>query len=226
MSIAGRLRRWGEGYTEKGRFSPVGVLFHWAMAALILFQLGLGWAMTLLVPAGGEKLHWYGVHSAVGLAVFVLAFLRMIWRIMITDPYNSADMMGWRTTLAYLVEHLFYVCFFLLPITGWAMWSAVAPPGPLYVGGIIPWPQMPLEELGEPLRWQIMGLAESAHLIIVWLLMILVPVHVLAALKHHFWDKSDVLHGMLPEIPDWKGPRVKPQHRTPGRRLPKESDAG
>ena len=226
MTLFARLRRWGEGYTSDGRFSPVGVVFHWGMAALILFQLGLGWAMTLLVPVGGSKLHWYEVHSAVGLAIFLLALFRIVWRIMISDPWNDADTMGWRTKLAYVVEHLFYVTFFILPITGWAMWSSVAPPGPLSVGGIFPWPQLPIEELSTDLQWQVMAVAESLHLFFVWVLMLLIPMHVLAALKHHFWDRSDVLRGMLPDIPDWKDPRASGMHTPQGRQSPKESEAG
>lgn len=226
MSLFARVRDWGESYTSQGRFSPVGVLFHWTMAALVLFQLGLGWSMTLLVPVGGEKLRWYEIHAAIGLAIFVLAFFRMLWRIMITDPWNDADTQGWRSKLAYLVEHLFYACFFLLPITGWIMWSAVAPSGPLSVGGVLPWPQLPMEELPEPLRWDLMELAESLHAIIVWLLMLLIPVHVLAALKHHFWDRHDVLTGMLPEVPDWEDPREDPTQRRKAASPPQESASG
>ncbi len=32
-----RLRAWGNRYTKRGRYSPVGIVFHWVMAALILF---------------------------------------------------------------------------------------------------------------------------------------------------------------------------------------------
>jgi cytochrome b561 len=31
-----------------------------------------------------------------------------------------------------------------------------------------------------------------------WLLLMLAILHILAALKHHFWDKDDVLKRMLP----------------------------
>lgn len=226
MTVLGTLRTWAESYTREGRYSPLGVVFHWAMAALILFQLGLGWTMTLIIPVGGDKIHWYEVHSGIGLLIFLLAFFRMAWRILVKDPYNDADMQGWRTKFAYIVEHIFYFCFLFLPITGWIMWSSVAPPGPLSVAGVIPWPQLPLEDVPTQLRWQIMGMAESAHLIIVWLLMILIPMHVGAALKHHFWDRSDVLRGMLPEIPDWKHPQAESRRRPTDRRLPKESEVG
>lgn len=220
-----RLRRWAEFYTEQGRFSPVGIAFHWTMAALILFQLGYGW-WTTVMPVGGGKLRAYEIHAAVGLLIFVLAFARMLWRMLVKDPWNDADTMGWRSTLAYTVEHLFYVCFFLLPLTGWAMWSAVAPQGPLYVGGFLPWPHMPIDALPVEWRWQALHLAETAHLVIVWLLMVLTVAHVAAALKHHFWERSDILTGMLPEVPDWDGPGEATRHNRKGRQPPKESGAG
>lgn len=226
MSLVGRLRDWAERHTAQGHFSPVGVLFHWTIALLILFQLGLGWWMTLVTPVGGDKLQAYELHSAIGLAIFVLAILRMWWRIMVRDPWNAADEMGWRTTLAYIVEHLFYVAFILLPVTGWMMWSSVAPPGPLRVGGIIPWPQLPIEELPATMQWQLMMFAETLHLMLVWALMVLVVLHVGAALKHHFWDRNDVLRGMLPQVPDWEPDPAERQRSATEPPLPKGSDAG
>lgn len=212
------LRSWGESYTRQGRFSPVGVVFHWVMAALILFQLGFGWSLSL-IPAGGPKVAAFALHATVGIAIFILAVLRIVWRIMITDPYNSADMMGWRTTLAYIVEHLFYVCFFMLPLTGWAMWSAIASPGSIDVG--IAWPPLPFHDFETWRTWRILEIAEDLHLLFVWLLMVMIPLHVGAALKHHFWDRNDVLQGMLPQIPDSSDAEETPKHRKQGRRPPK-----
>lgn len=222
--MIGRLRRWAEGYTSEGRFSPVGIAFHWVMAALVLFQLGYGW-WTTVMPVGGDKLRAYEIHAGAGLAIFVLAFGRMLWRLMIKDPWNDADTQGWRSTLAYGVEHLFYACFFLLPLTGWAMWSAVAPQGPLAVAGILPWPQMPIDELPLRMQWQVLDLAETLHLWLVWLLMILTLAHVAAALKHHFWERDDVLSGMLPDVPDRAKPHQDSRRSATGPRLQKESAA-
>ena len=202
------LRSWGAAYTREGRFSPVGVIFHWIMALLILFQLGLGWFLNL-VPAGGSKLAAFGLHAGIGIAIFVLAFLRVVWRIMIPDPFNAADTQGWKTTFAYIVEHLFYLCFFMLPLTGWAMWSSLASPGPIEVG--IDWPRLPFHDLESWRQGRIMDLAEDLHLAFVWLLMIMVPIHVGAALKHHFWDRNDVLKAILPQIRDAKRPEEQPR---------------
>ena len=204
------LRSWAAAYTEDGRFSPVGVAFHWVMAALILFQLGLGWFLKLM-PVGGSKIAAYALHGTVGVTIFLLAFLRIVWRIMIPDPLNAADEQGWKTTVAKFVEHLFYACFLILPLSGWAMWSALAPPGPIDV--LLTWPLMPFYDVAEWRRLQILYIAEDIHLAFVWVLMLMIPLHVGAALKHHFWDRDDVLAGMLPEVPDEESPAAAVTHK-------------
>ena len=75
-----RLRAWARAHTERARYSPVGIIFHWVMAIMVLFQMGWGWYTGYLMP-GGDKLYAYQVHGAVGLAILILALLRMVWRL-------------------------------------------------------------------------------------------------------------------------------------------------
>jgi cytochrome b561 len=213
------LRAWARTHTERNRYSPVGIAFHWVMAFLVLFQLGWGY-YTSWMPPGGDKLFGYQVHSAVGLPILVLAIARFGWRLMIPGPINDADKQGWQSVIATALHYAFYVAFFGLPLSGWAMWSSIAEPGPLYLAGFIPWPQMPFDQLPLELRWHILQAAETLHQALVILLLVTVPLHVGAALKHHFWDRHDVLEGMLPEIPDAEDPRPKPQHRPREPKIP------
>lgn len=217
-----RLRAWGNSYTERGRFSPVGIAFHWIMAALILFQIGWGFWTDWMMP-GGDKVRAYEIHSAAGLPVLLLALGRMLWRILITDPYNDADRQGVQTKIAHTTAILFYISFLTLPVSGWVMWSSVTPPGPLYLGGVIPWPQVPLDGLEPVTRYNILDFAEDVHIASVILLLLLIPAHVGAALKHHFWDRHDVLKGMLPEVPDWEGRPEAAPHKRPVTAVPKGS---
>ncbi|EQB30757.1 cytochrome b [Sphingobium ummariense] len=205
------LRKWARTHTERSRYSPVGIAFHWIMAFLVMFQIGWGYYSSWL-PAGGDKLHAYEVHSAVGLPILLLAIARFGWRLMIPGPENDADRQGWQTQIAYAMHYVFYIAFFGLPLSGWAMWSSIAEPGPLYLAGVVPWPQLPFDQLPLTTRWRIMDLAEDIHLILVVTLLLVIPLHVGAALKHHFWDRHDVLRGMLPEIPDAEDPREATQH--------------
>ena len=220
-----RLRAWGNRYTRRGRYSPVGIAFHWVMAALILFQLGWGFWTDLMMP-GGDKVLAYQVHSAAGLPVLLLAIGRIFWRALITDPFNDADTQGWQTRVAHATALLFYLTFFTLPLSGWVMWSSVAAPGPLYLGGVIPWPQVPLESVDPLTRYALLDLAEDVHIGSVILLLVLIPAHVGAALKHHFWDRHDVLRGMLPEIPDAEDPHDGHQHRPREPRFPPDPAVG
>ncbi len=219
-----KLRAWGNSYTKEGRYSPVGMAFHWVMAALVLFQIGWGFWSDWMMP-GGEKVRAYEIHSAAGLPILLLVMMRGAWRLLIDDPQNDADTQGWQSTFAHVTAYLFYLTFLTLPLSGWIMWSSVAP-GPLYLGGVLPWPQVPLEGLDTLTRYRVLDIAEDMHIASVILLLVLIPAHVGAALKHHFWDRHDVLQGMLPEVPDWEDKRAVRRHEAPDRGSRQESEAG
>lgn len=223
--MIGSLRTWARHHTERDRYSPVGIAFHWVMAFLVLFQLGWGF-YTSWVPAGGGKVHAYEVHSAAGLPVLLLALGRLGWRLLVPGPINDADRQGWQTQAAYAIHYVFYLAFFGLPLSGWVMWSSVAAPGPLHLAGFLPWPQLPFDQLPLTMRWWIMDVAEDIHLALIVILLAAIPLHVIAALKHHFWDRHDVLRGMLPQIPDAEDPRGAMRHKPREPRLPDESAAG
>lgn len=215
------LQAWAARYATDRRYSPVGQIFHWVMAALVIFQLGWGWHMSR-VPAGGEKLEAFRVHAELGLLMLVLAALRALWRLIIPGPVNDADRLGWQTAAAYVTHILFYLCFFGLPLSGWAMWSTVHGEE-LKIAGIIPFPYMPFETLAPRLQWAILDWAEGTHALLILLLVAMIPIHVGAALKHHFWDRHDVLRGMLPDLES--GAREAPKHK-PKPRAPRRSKAG
>ena len=217
--MIGDLRAWARRHTERGRYSPVGVAFHWVMAALVLIQLGWGFYSDFVMP-GGDKLAAFEVHGAIGLTILVLALLRGAWRIVIPGPVNDADAAGWQSVAAHVTHYLFYACFLALPLSGWVRWSTLAAPGSLSLAGILPWPRVPLESLEPETRMVILRAAERVHHWLVLLLLVLIPAHVAAALKHHFWDRHDVLRGMLPEIPDWEDPREAQTQKPREPRIP------
>lgn len=209
-----QIRRWAKRHSERGRYTPVGIVFHWVMAGLVLYQLGAGWMMERML-AGGDKLAAYQAHSEIGLALLLLAALRGVWRIVVPGPINDADLPGWQSLAGHATHILFYALFALLPISGWMMWSAIQPAAPLTIAGILPLPAMPFHAVGPEWRWWILDLAERAHGVGIVGLVLLVPLHVGAALKHHFWNRHDVLEGILPEIPDDQDHPKGSQHMPP-----------
>ena len=209
-----QLRRWARKHSARGRYTPVGIGFHWVMAALVLYQLLAGWRMERLA-VGADRVGAYVEHAGLGLLILLLAILRGIWRLMIPGPVNDADEPGWQADAAHATHILFYALFALLPLSGWMMWSALTPAAPIELAGLVPIPPMPFETLSMEWKLRVLEGAERAHGIGVIGLALLVPLHIGAALKHHFWDRHDVLEGMLPELEDSHSHPQGPRHAPP-----------
>ena len=194
------LQRWARKYRERGKYTPVGGAFHWIMAAAVTYQLYSGWDMQRHL-VGGQKLDAYQLHSEIGLTLLLLGVLRLGWRLAVPIPINDRDEEGWRATVAHATHAAFYVLFAVLPISGWMMWSAIQPARPLYVAGLLPVPAMPFHHLSPEWQFWMLEKTLAVHVISVVVLTVLIVMHVGAALKHHFWDRDDVLEGMLPDVP-------------------------
>lgn len=216
--MIGPIRDWAESYRERGKYTPVGVAFHWIMAALIVTQLVSGWVMQRY-PVGGDKIAAYAFHSQLGLSVLLLGAMRLIWRLMVPGPINDADAPGLPSTIAHATHAIFYALFVLLPLSGWAMWSAMQPAQPLYLAGLLPVPAMPFHDFSPEMSQWALETALTVHVACAIILTLLIPAHALAAIKHHFWDRDDVLEGMLPEVPDTRrhpaGPNYSPPAPSP-----------
>lgn len=218
-------QEWSVSYRDRGKYTPVGVAFHWTMAAIVIWQLITGWAMGRYL-VGAAKLDAYELHSEIGLTVLALGVLRLLWRLIVPGPINDADNQGWRTTVAHALHAIFYVLFALLPLSGWAMWSAITPARDLHLAGFIPLPAMPFQDFSPELQFWVLETAMDIHVACVILLALVIPAHALAAIKHHFWDKDDVLEGMLPEVPDTQKHPKGPNYSPPAGPSPAPSEAG
>ncbi len=207
-----RVLEWAAGHADEGRYSPVGIVFHWTMAALVLFQLFWGWWMNRL-RVGGDMIAAYDLHYGTGVLMLVLAVARLGWRLLAPGPINDADKPGWQSTVAHVTAWVFYICLLGLPLSGWAMISATAREFQPKLLGLVSWPLMPMQDLTNSQRWAIEAAAEWMHWGLIVTLLLLIPMHVGAALKHHFIDRDDVVHGMLPVLPQLSPRRTRWQRR-------------
>lgn len=191
---------WAEGYNRRGLYSPIGVAFHWVMAALMIYQLGNGWYLSWQ-PAGGDKYMGYQAHTQVGLTIMVLGTLRFFWQSQLGGPENvEADSFTGRASR--LLQGWFYFSFFALPISGWVMWSTLPSDLPLSIAGVIPFPNLPFDQLSERLQFSLMQGAASVHFWIVCLTALVIPGHAGAAVLHYVIKRDRVLPSML----DLNGP--------------------
>ncbi len=191
---------WAEGHHRRGMYSPIGITFHWVMAAMMFFQIGHGWYLAWL-PAGGDKHLGYQTHTEIGLTIMLLGTLRFFWYSQVQGP-QTVDEESFEGKASKLLQNWFYFSFFALPISGWVMWSTLPGDLPLSVAGIVPFPNLPFDQLSEGLQQTLMRWAAVAHLWIVWITTLAIPGHAGAAVLHHLIKKDRVLQSML----DLNGP--------------------
>ena len=74
MNLSDFFRDWSKSYRDRGKYTPVGVTFHWTMAALVIYRLLSGWWMQRYL-VGADKLDAYARHSGLGLTLLLLGAL-------------------------------------------------------------------------------------------------------------------------------------------------------
>ena len=171
------------------RYGAVAQLFHWLIAALIVAQFTLAYLADDL-PIGIHKLALLARHKSFGMTVLMLAILRLLWRLKNPPPLLPSGMTPLERTLARATHIAFYVLLFAMPITGWLMSSAKNYSVSWF--GLFTWPNLIAK------NETAFDLLRSTHHILSYALFAIAVLHILAALKHHFWNKDDVLLRMLP----------------------------
>lgn len=175
--------------SSPSRYSAVAQGFHWVIAGLIVTQFTLAW-MADDLPLGMHKLALLARHKSFGMTVLMLAVLRLLWRLFNRPPELPAGMSKAERILAKSTHVLFYILLFAMPLTGWLMSSAKNYSVSWF--GRFTWPDL----IGK--NEQAFELLKTTHHTLSWLLLAIAILHILAALKHHFWNKDDVLRRMLP----------------------------
>lgn len=171
--------------TEK-RFGVVAISFHWVMAIIMIGLIILGLYMIRLPDSDG-KFALYDIHKEFGLIILGLVFLRFGWRyINIIPSLDSISRL--EHYLALFVQWMLYFCMVAMPITGLLMTSAAGYQAHFF-GLVVPSVMEPNKVLAPVFAF--------LHEWIGYSLIGLIVLHVLGALKHHFYDKSDVLKRML-----------------------------
>ncbi len=171
------------------RWGHLAQLFHWVIVALIITQFVLI-SIEQDLPLGMQKLAVLARHKSFGITILALAALRLIWRFANPTPELPDTLKPYERVLAKVTHTLLYVLLFAMPITGWAMSSARNFP--------VSWFNLfQLPDFVAPNR-PLYDALHTTHAILAWLLVATVTLHVLAALKHHFFLKDDTLRRMLP----------------------------
>ena len=113
---------WLEAESNHRHYTRVAIILHWTIAALIVFNLSVGFFMEGFPLA--LKLIVVGFHVSSGMTVLVLSVVRVVWRLIHVPPAHPAEMKRWEGITAHFAHFLLYAAMVLMPLTGWAIVSS------------------------------------------------------------------------------------------------------
>ncbi|MET0202853.1 MAG: cytochrome b [Casimicrobiaceae bacterium] len=172
------------------RYGGVAIALHWITALLIVANLLLGLSMVRLALSP-QKLQWYQWHKWIGTTVFLLTSLRLLWRLSHPPP-PPVPMPDWQRRASRISHAALYVLLLLIPLSGW-IYSSATGVQVVYLG-LFPLPDLVAKDRA------LAAVLKVTHLTLNSALFAIVCVHVAAALRHHFVQRDDVLHRMLPLV--------------------------
>jgi len=163
------------------RWGSLAQLLHWLIVVLVIAQVALA-SLAADLPLGLKK--------PVGITILALVLARLAWRSFNPTPALPSTLRPYEKVLAHGTHAALYVLLILLPLSGWIMSSAR--------NFAVSWFNLlQLPNLVAP-NQRLYQAMISTHHVLAWILGGIVTLHVLAALKHHFVLKDDVLRRMLP----------------------------
>lgn len=170
------------------RYSTPAIVLHWLLAALIVFMAALGWfMMTVEHEPGGER--FMNLHKSIGLIVFTLVVLRILWRLFHRPQPLPAAVPHWQAWLSAATQALLYVLIVVIPVTGIA--------GAEYSRAGLAFFGLPLPAGLAPDR-ATAHLCFEIHSTLVWVLVAALALHVAGALKHLLVDRDGIFARMWP----------------------------
>lgn len=168
----------------KNSYGLVTKILHWIVGLLIISMLIVGFSMSSMSPSP-EKFELYKMHKAFGVTTLSLVVIRILWRITNINVQAAAGVstiLQWSAQIGHL---LLYILMLIMPISGLLMTRFYGYSISVFDIFTIPAASEKNAELAK--------LFHSIHEYAASGLVILITIHVLAALYHHFILKDNTL---------------------------------
>jgi len=190
------------------RYNKIAIILHLVVGIFIVIMFGLGWYMAELpkdlpkVPSVDlfnlgiytlqfsepvtPRTFYFGLHKSLGVTIFALILIRLLWRLTHAAPAFPITMKAWQKKLAELTHQALYLLMLLVPLTGVVM-AVLSKYGLLWFGVRLT-QGLDNEHLRQAYK--------EAHEVVGIILVVLVVFHILSAIKHQVIDKDNLLKRM------------------------------
>lgn len=169
-------------------YGSVAKLLHWLAAALMIVQYLIGWLMPD-IHGGMKPRAAMTLHVSFGVLILVLMTFRLIWRL--ANPVAPDRGLPTRQRfMSEFVHWLLYILVFVTTLSGWLFASARGWTVVLFY--TLPLPILVLPGFGTANE------IDGLHQIAEWSLLVVIGMHVGAALAHACIYGDRILQRMLP----------------------------
>jgi cytochrome b561 len=173
---------------SKEKYGIISKTIHWAVVGLFIYMFYL--ALTMMgMEDSADKWAMYGEHKQFGILILILVLFRIGWIVANKNPEYPQKDSKWKKGLATATHWFLYTIMLAFPISGYLM-SMAGGHGIVFFGLAVP------DLIGE--SKSIGDLGHSIHGILEYVTYVIVGLHVVGALYHHFIEKDNVLNRMLP----------------------------
>jgi superoxide oxidase len=180
------------GSTRSARFDETSIMLHWITALLIVVQFASVWLHEAFSHQGSLAASLISLHRGAGSLVLIVVVARLIWRRYFAYlPPFPTSMPTAQQIAAKANEYGLYLLLLLMPVSG--LGRAVFRGQPF---GLFLW-QVPALTAANPM---LRHLFAQMHEVGATALMVLIGLHVGAALFHRLVLRDGVLQRMLPQM--------------------------
>ena len=168
--------------------------FHWWTVLLIAIQLPLGLFMVnygARTNFASPTAQMYDGHKLIGMTILLVVIARFAYRMLHGAPGDEPTLEPWQRIVSHITHWTIYALIFIVPLLGWLAVSAYGPFKPFGI------PLPALLAQNDALATRLFGLHGNAAM----LLVVLLGMHVGAALFHYVIRKDGVLNRMWPGLP-------------------------
>lgn len=165
---------------------------HWIMAVIFIIAWLIGFYSGNFLSYevnGSFKGSVITLHKNIATVLIFLLVVRIFWRYTHPVPELPSTMSPIMKKFAHFGHFMLYLMLIALPITGCLFsWSAGHPAPVLYLF------EIPRLVQTNP---ELLAIVKPLHIYLSWFAGFLIVGHIVAALKHHFIDKDNVLLSMM-----------------------------
>ena len=169
-------------FNSFGKYGLLAKLFHWITFIILILQIPFGFYLVGL-EFSDRRIDFENIHILIGIIVFYITLFRLIWKFFNSSPTDGNSFFKGQIIIAKINHFLLYLSIFTITISGVLK--------KLYMG----------EKLNflffsygfEKDNFQLADIYYEVHIYANYLLIVLITLHILAVIVHHFIFKDKIL---------------------------------